>query len=63
MFEQMRTRVANLRTEQDQASLRKAEAVIEYAVSSQGIDTRVLLLIEDRTPLKTSKKFMKKSSS
>ncbi|PYH71108.1 DNA repair ATPase SMC5 [Aspergillus vadensis CBS 113365] len=31
MFEQMRTRVANLRSEQDQASLRKAEAVIEYA--------------------------------
>ncbi|KAI3007463.1 hypothetical protein CBS147346_3272 [Aspergillus niger] len=31
MFEQMRTRVAKLRSEQDQASLRKAEAVIEYA--------------------------------
>lgn len=36
MFEQMRMRVAKLRSEQDQASLRKAEAVIEYAVSSPG---------------------------
>ena len=32
IFEEMRTRVGNLRSEQDQASIRKAEAAIEYAV-------------------------------
>ncbi|OOF93473.1 hypothetical protein ASPCADRAFT_173279 [Aspergillus carbonarius ITEM 5010] len=31
IFEEMRTRVGNLRSEQDQASIRKAEAAIEYA--------------------------------
>ncbi|RAK96747.1 DNA repair ATPase SMC5 [Aspergillus ibericus CBS 121593] len=31
IFEEMRTRVGNLRSEQDQVSIRKAEAAIEYA--------------------------------